>query len=135
MIKSLDMPHILLIEDYPPHAKLMSMDLVEAGYRVETSSTGAEALRAIAAEPPHLILLDRRLPDTDGVEVCRQLRQSGYTRPILLVTAMAGDDHRRVGLAAGADDYLVKPFSPRRLLAAIAHHWHLSDPSDSPSAA
>ncbi|NER79659.1 MAG: response regulator [Leptolyngbya sp. SIO1D8] len=116
------MSHILLVEDYVPHAQLMSLDLTEAGYQVSTHRTGEAALNAVPSFPPDLIVLDWRLPGLNGVEVCRQLRQTGYTQPILFVTAMGGDEHARQGLAAGADDYLVKPVHPKTLLSAIAQH-------------
>ncbi|MBE7382832.1 MAG: response regulator [Leptolyngbya sp. SIO1E4] len=128
------MSHILLIEDYMPHAQLMSMDLTEAGYQVSTYQTGESALAALSSFTPDLIVLDWRLPGLDGVEVCRQLRATGYTQPILFVTAMAEDANVRKGLAAGADAYLAKPFAPQVLLRAIAHHLQGHENSNSSAA-
>ncbi|MEO1207961.1 MAG: response regulator [Cyanobacteria bacterium J06638_20] len=116
------MSHIALVEDYFPHAQLMGMDLAEGGYQVSQYSTGEAALTAIKAGAPNLVLLDWHLPGLSGLEVCQRLRAEGYQQPILFVSAMAGEDNVRAGLAAGADGYLVKPFVPKELLGMIAHH-------------
>lgn len=127
------MSHILLVEDYWPHAQLISLDLSEAGYRVSTYRTGESALDAMPSLAPDLVVLDRRLPGMDGVQVCQRLRESGYTRPVLFVTAMSEDVDACAGLAAGANAYLIKPFAPRELLDAIAHHLQLSPGSKAKS--
>lgn len=129
------MSHIALVEDYFPHAQLMGMDLAEVGYQVSKYSTGEAAIKAITSAAPHLVLLDWRLPGLSGIEVCQRLRTAGYTRPILFVSAMAGEDNVRAGLAAGANGYLVKPFAPRELLGLIAHHLQAArTPAENPAA-
>jgi two-component system phosphate regulon response regulator PhoB len=120
------MPHILLIEDYLPHACMMNLDLTDAGFKVTALNTGEAALAAIAKLAPNLVVLDWHLPGLNGLETCRQLRSHGYTRPIVFVTAMAMEEHRRAGLAAGANAYLIKPFAPRALLRAIADCLNVS---------
>lgn len=113
------MPHILLIEDYSPLARLMSLDLTEAGYHVSTHATGESAIAAFAEIIPDLVVLDWGLPGIDGLQVCQHLRKTGYKHPILFVTAMAGLPHEQCGLAAGATDYLVKPFTPQEFLGRV----------------
>lgn len=113
------MAHIVLVEDYLPLARLISLDLSEAGHQVRIFKTGESALGAIATTTPDLLLLDWRLPGLDGIEVCRRLREKGDAYPILFVTAMAGMANAQQGLAAGANDYLVKPFTPQELLRRI----------------
>lgn len=120
------MPQIALIEDYVPLIQLLNLDLREAGYQVNAYQTGEAALAAIPASPPDLVLLDWRLPGIDGIEVCRQLRRQGYTQPIIFVTAMADAMHVRTAISVGANDYLIKPFAARDLLARISHYLHAS---------
>ncbi|MGD1905210.1 MAG: response regulator transcription factor [Leptolyngbyaceae cyanobacterium] len=116
------MRRILLVEDYLPHARLIGWDLAEAGYDVSTRPTGEAALAEFETLTPNLILLDWQLPGQSGVDICRQLRANGFTGPIVFVTAMAGTEHRQVGLAAGANDYVTKPFSPETLMGTIAQY-------------
>ena len=106
---------ILLVDDDPSIAASLSDALRYAGYDVTHVSTGAAAL---AATDYQLVLLDLGLPDMDGTEVCRQLRQQ-TTAPIIIVSARDGEIDRVVGLEIGADDYVVKPFSTRELVARI----------------
>src|SRR6202035_3308245 len=89
------------------------------GYRVRTASGGLAALEAVAAEAPDVIVLDLMMPDVDGVEVCRRLREAGDHTPVLMLTARDAVNDRVAGLDAGADDYLVKPFALEELLARI----------------
>jgi hypothetical protein len=107
--------HILLVDDDPSIAASLSDALVYAGYQVTHVATGAAAL---AATDYQLVLLDLGLPDMDGTEVCRKLRQQ-TTAPIIIVSARDGEIDRVVGLEIGADDYVVKPFSTRELVARI----------------
>lgn len=128
------MLHILLVEDYLPLARLLNLDLAEMGYQVSTYQTGEAALEALELLTPDLVLLDWRLPGISGLEVCRQFRRAGYSQPILFVTAMAEAANVRAGLAAGADDYLIKPFTPQALLRSIADHLNPAIREDSPAA-
>jgi len=111
-------PTILVVEDESSIASFVSLYLRNAGYNVRTASTGSEALSEAAAHAPALIVLDLMLPDIDGIEVCRRLRQSSDV-PILMLTARDEDVDKIIGLEVGADDYLTKPFNPRELVARI----------------
>jgi two-component system copper resistance phosphate regulon response regulator CusR len=109
---------ILLIEDDDPLAAAVSAGLREHSYHVQRASTFAEASRA-ARETFDLIVLDVMLPGGSGFDLCRTIRQSGDTTPILMLTARDAVDDRVAGLDAGADDYLTKPFAFRELLARV----------------
>jgi DNA-binding response OmpR family regulator len=109
---------ILLVEDEASIASFVSMYLRNAGYTVQTAATGGDALTQVAAEAPDLIVLDLMLPDIDGVEICRRLRQRSDL-PILMLTARDEDVDKIIGLEVGADDYLTKPFNPRELVARV----------------
>ena len=111
-------PTILVVEDESSIASFVSLYLRNAGYTVRTAATGAEALSEAGAHSPALIVLDLMLPDIDGIEVCRRLRQSSDV-PILMLTARDEDVDKIIGLEVGADDYLTKPFNPRELVARI----------------
>jgi len=112
---------ILVVEDEADIRGLVSLHLERAGFRVRAAATGAEALRAVRARRPDLVVLDLMLPEVDGLEVCRRLRADRATAglPILMLTAKADEVDRVVGLEVGADDYVVKPFSPRELVARV----------------
>jgi len=109
---------ILVVEDESSIASFVSLYLRNAGYTVRTASSGAEALADAVSHTPALIVLDLMLPDIDGIEVCRRLRQSSDV-PILMLTARDEDVDKIIGLEVGADDYLTKPFNPRELVARI----------------
>ena len=109
----------LVVEDEPKMAALLRRGLVEDGYAADVAGTGEEALRMARAVPYDAIVLDVMLPGLDGFDVCRELRSSGVWSPVLLLTARDGVDDRVVGLDAGADDYLIKPFSFAELLARL----------------
>jgi DNA-binding response OmpR family regulator len=94
---------------------------------VRTAATGAEALSDAAGQPPALVVLDLMLPDIDGIEVCKRLRQSSDV-PILMLTARDEDVDKIIGLEVGADDYLTKPFNPRELVARIKSILRRSSP-------
>ena len=109
---------ILVIEDTVELQQLFQTVLEAEGYRVTTVGTGAQALTEARFNDPDVIVLDLRLPDMDGMEVCRQLRTftDAY---VIMVTARDNEIDRVIGLSVGADDYVVKPFSPRELAARI----------------
>src|ERR1700757_4036354 len=109
-------PTILVVEDESSIASFVSLYLRNAGYAVRTAATGAEALRDAASNTPALVVLDLMLPDIDGIEVCKRLRQ-GSDVPILMLTARDEDVDKIIGLEVGADDYMTKPFNPRELVA------------------
>ena len=111
-------PTILVVEDESSIASFVSLYLKNAGYAVRTASTGADALTMAAAHEPALIVLDLMLPDIDGLEVCKRVRQTSDV-PILMLTARDEDVDKIIGLEVGADDYLTKPFNPRELVARI----------------
>ena len=112
-------PRILLIEDDPRLAGLVTEYLGEAGFVVSTAATGRDGLDRIGREPYDAVVLDLMLPDIDGLEVCRRLRASPSEVPVLMLTARGDTMDRVVGLEIGADDYMPKPFEPRELLARL----------------
>ena len=109
---------VLVVEDETSIASFVALYLKNAGYRIQTAGTGREALERVAAEKPSLIVLDLMLPDIDGLEVCRRIRQTSDV-PILMLTARDEDVDKIIGLEVGADDYLTKPFNPRELVARV----------------
>jgi DNA-binding response OmpR family regulator len=111
-------PNILVVEDEGSIASFVSLYLKNAGYSVRTAATGSEALAQVTAQMPGLIVLDLMLPDIDGIEVCKQIRQRSDV-PILMLTARDEDVDKIIGLEVGADDYLTKPFNPRELVARV----------------
>src|SRR3954462_8122333 len=104
------------------------MYLKNAGYTVRTSATGGEALTQVATDPPDLVVLDLMLPDIDGVEICRRIRQRSDL-PVLMLTARDEDVDKIIGLEVGADDYLTKPFNPRELVARVKSILRRSTPA------
>ncbi|MFO0869656.1 MAG: response regulator [Pirellulales bacterium] len=110
--------HILIIEDEQPIRRFLRASLTDAGYRVTESATAAEGLRAAVNQPPDLVLLDLGLPDLDGQEVLRQLRE-WYTAPILILSARDQEAQKVRALDQGADDYVTKPFGVGELLARM----------------
>jgi DNA-binding response OmpR family regulator len=109
---------ILVVEDESSIASFVALYLKNAGYAVKTAATGTDALAEVAAEKPALVVLDLMLPDIDGIEVCKRIRQTSDL-PILMLTARDEDIDKIIGLEVGADDYLTKPFNPRELVARI----------------
>jgi two-component system response regulator ResD len=109
---------ILIIEDEAGIIHLLNLYLKDAGYVVVVASDGADGLALHARERPDLVILDIMLPSLDGFEVCRRIRGWSKT-PILMLTARNAEDDRINGLEMGADDYLVKPFSPRELVSRV----------------
>jgi DNA-binding response OmpR family regulator len=114
--------HVLVIEDEKDIAGLVKHTLERGGTAVvEVAESGDQALRLAAEQPPDLVILDLNLPVLDGLEVCRLLRTRPATAktPIIMLTARATESDRVIGLDAGADDYITKPFSPRELAARV----------------
>lgn len=115
-------PEILLIDDDRRLADMVGHYLGQAGFAVQHQGTAREGLAALGQQVPGLVLLDLMLPDGDGLDVCRQIRQMtgvAATVPVLMLTARGETTDRIVGLEIGADDYLPKPFEPRELLARV----------------
>ena len=110
---------ILIVEDERKISAYLKRGLEEQGYAVDAAFTGREALDWAASAPYDLIVLDILLPELDGISVCRELRKQGQRVPILMLTARDMVDDRVAGLDAGADDYLVKPFALKELLARL----------------
>ena len=110
---------ILIVEDEHKISAYLKRGLEEQGYAVDTAFTGIEALDWVQAAPYDLIILDIMLPEIDGITLCRELRVRGMRMPILMLTARDAIDDRVTGLDAGADDYLIKPFSFNELLARV----------------
>jgi len=122
---------VLIVEDEPDIRDLVVLHLKRDGYQVTSAGNGEEALRQVRQSPPDLILLDLMLPAMSGLEVCRRLRQEPATAtlPIVMLTARADEVDKVVGLEMGADDYVVKPFSPKELLARVRAVLRRSRPS------
>ncbi len=114
--------HILLIEDEVKLARFVEIELTYEGYQVSVKNDGFEGLTAARELHPDIILLDWGLPGLTGVEICRRLRTTGDKVPIILLTAKEEISDRVAGLDAGADDYVVKPFSIEELLARVRAH-------------
>jgi DNA-binding response OmpR family regulator len=116
--KTLVPTKILIVDDEPPIIDMLSYNLKRANYQVVTAKDGAEAVNRARQEQPDLIILDLMLPRLDGLEVCRILRRERDV-PIIMLTARDTEVDRVVGLELGADDYVVKPFSVRELMARV----------------
>ncbi len=120
---------LLVVDDDPDVRDSLGRALRSAGYSVTAVSNGSDALDAVARSPVDLIVLDVLMPVLDGFEVCRRLRERGDRTPVLVLTARYAVDDRVTGLEAGADDYLVKPFALRELLARVQALLRRSRPS------
>jgi two-component system alkaline phosphatase synthesis response regulator PhoP len=112
---------ILVVEDDPDIAELVVRYLGKAGFQTDRAANGRDALQALMAQPPDLMVLDLMLPHVDGIEICRYVRNHAALAPlpIIMLTARAEESERIVGLELGADDYLPKPFSPGELVARV----------------
>jgi two-component system OmpR family response regulator len=117
-------PLILVVEDHQPTRELLSDCLAAEGYRVESVASGRRGLARVGAGDVDAVLLDLHLPDIDGWALCRQLREDEISpaMPIILMSAETEQGQRSAALAAGASDYLVKPFDVEDLLATVTHH-------------
>jgi len=109
------------VEDEAPLAEMLRYNLEKSGYRTQVAHSGEEALQRVAIEPPDLAVVDWMLPERSGIEVCRTLRAGEDTKrlPIIMLTARGEESDRVLGLEAGADDYVVKPYSPREMVARV----------------
>ena len=110
---------VLVVDDEPAVQTALSRALTLERYEVAQARDGREALERLCTDPFEAVILDVSMPHVDGLEVCRRLREGGDRTPVLMLTAREGVDDRVAGLDAGADDYLVKPFALRELLARV----------------
>jgi phosphate regulon transcriptional regulator PhoB len=112
---------VLIVEDEPDIRELLAFHLERDGFHVTKARSGGDALRHIKGGVPDLVLLDLMLPEVDGLEVCRRIRQDPRTAslPIVMLTAKGEEVDRILGLELGADDYIVKPFSPKEVVARV----------------
>ena len=111
--------HALVVEDDPDISSALVETLEGAGFRVTSALDGRQAVSAAAADPPDLVTLDLTLPHMDGIEVCRRIRESSDCY-IVIVSARSDEVDKLIGLEVGADDFVLKPFSPRELRARVA---------------
>ena len=123
---------ILIVEDELSLVEVLSYNLQREGYEVAVAKEGREGLRKAQMQLPDLVILDLMLPALDGMEVCRRIRAWAST-PILMLTARHGEEDRIAGLEMGADDYLVKPFSPREVVSRVKAILRRSSPSSTSS--
>jgi two-component system response regulator MprA len=128
------MPQVLIVDDEPAVVTALERALRTDGYEIAVARDGRQALAALAAGRPDLVVLDVMMPGVDGLEVCRRLRASGDRTPVLMLTARDGIDDRVDGLDAGADDYLPKPFALRELRARVRALLRRSEPPPSDAA-
>ena len=121
---------ILIVEDEEPIQLLLSYNLESEGYKVRVTASGEDVAALLDEEPADLVLLDWMLPDISGIEVCRAMRARPKTRnvPVIMLTARGEESERVRGLATGADDYVVKPFSVPELMARIRSILRRSNP-------
>ncbi len=121
-----DTQTILVVEDEQAIASFVAAYLRKDGFSVRMTASGREALSLVDSEPPALVILDLMLPDVDGLEVCKRIRETS-TLPVLMLTARDDDLDKIAGLEVGADDYLTKPFNPRELVARVRAILRRSD--------
>jgi DNA-binding response OmpR family regulator len=110
---------ILIVEDDPSVAQSLTQGLEREGYLVTRAGTAEQAVRLAQGDNPHLVLLDVRLPDGSGFDVCRGIREKGLRMPIIILTVQDDEVDKVVGLEVGADDYVIKPYRLRELLARV----------------
>ena len=120
------MKKILIIADEEDLVKGLKINLSDEGYEIDWAFNGTEGFQKALDNEPDLILLDIMLPEMDGFEVCRKLRQKEINVPIIMLTAKGDEIDKVIGLEIGADDYITKPFSIRELLARIKAHLRRS---------
>ena len=122
---------ILVVDDTPENLKLLSAILTESGYKVRPVTTGQRALDAVEMNPPDVILLDILMPEMDGYEVCRRLKQSRNSRdiPVIFLTALNDPASQVKGFEVGAFDYITKPFDEQTVLARIENQLTIHLPN------
>jgi two-component system response regulator ResD len=123
---------VLVVEDEENIARLVRLYLEEAGFRVLAAGDGLDGLALYERERPELVILDLMLPGMDGWEVCRRIRATAHT-PILMLTARQTEEDRISGLDLGADDYVIKPFSPRELVSRVRAILRRAVPPEAPA--
>ena len=125
------MTRILIIEDEPAQAEILAFNLEAEGLTPLLAGTGEEGVMLAGADVPDIILLDWMLPDMSGIDVCRKLRRGSDTKdiPVIMLTARGSEDDKVRGLTCGADDYIVKPYSTRELVARIRSNLRQSGKS------
>jgi two-component system alkaline phosphatase synthesis response regulator PhoP len=109
---------ILVVDDEPQIVQIVKAYLEKAGFRVVTAADGRQAVSIFAREKPDLMILDLNMPGMDGLDVCRAIRRESDI-PVLMLTARVEETDRLIGLELGADDYVIKPFSPREVVARV----------------
>lgn len=110
---------VLVVEDDPAIAAGLEYQLAAEGFEVFRAATGAGALEIIQSKDPHIILLDLRLPDMNGLDLCRSFRKAGHKAPVLILTALDSESDKVLGLEVGADDYIIKPYTLREVVARV----------------
>ena len=118
MISSMSAKRILVVEDEPSLAEVVSLYLKRAGFQVQIASDGKQAMNILERQLPDFVILDLMLPEVDGLSITRWLRDRSDV-PIIMVTARREEIDRITGLEMGADDYVVKPFSPQELVSRV----------------
>jgi len=129
------MPRVLVVDDDLTVAEVVLGYLRRDGFEAAHAADGLEALRIAAAAPPDLVVLDLMLPGIDGLEVCRRLRADRADLPVVMLTARGEEEDRIAGLEVGADDYVVKPFSPRELALRVRSVLRRSEARETPGVA
>src|SRR5208337_4403293 len=126
---------IAIVEDETELASLIDYNLTRHGYETQVLNGQKGTLKALERHRPDLVVLDVMLPDTDGFELCRQIRQSAVLgrTPVLFLTARSDEVDRVLGLEIGGDDYMTKPFSPRELIARVKAHLHRDEMDAEPA--
>jgi two-component system phosphate regulon response regulator PhoB len=132
MAVSKNQPNVLVVDDEAAIRDMIQFALEKTGMAVQTASDAHEALVRISESRPDIILMDWMMPGVSGLDLTRRLRKDAYTEdiPIIMLTAKVTEDDRVAGLEAGTDDYVIKPFSPRELLARIRAVMRRSNPAD-----
>jgi DNA-binding response OmpR family regulator len=125
---------VLVTDDDPTVREVVADYLMRDGHEVVQAATGDEALRLVDLRTPDLVVLDLMLPGIDGLEVCRRLRASRPSLPVLMLTALGEEEDRVLGLEVGADDYVTKPFSPRELALRVTSILRRSAATSEPAA-
>ena len=123
---------IAVVDDEPDILELVSLHLRKAGFKVESFQDATSFYRFLSRKVPDLVVLDLMLPDSDGIDVCRYMRKEGRFAlvPVIMLTARAEETDRVLGLETGADDYVVKPFSPRELVSRVRAVLRRTQPSE-----